>query len=307
MIYLLKKIVMIGRIILWLTLFIGSVFAQPLDRLTDTNKDDSAVIRNSQKLSGKKIIKKFLASKKDNYPYSPLVHGAILTEKETLKEGAQIYSSKAWVEYMRRGYLDFNADQIQLINGTSYVFNDTLFRDNMFGGLSQIKKDIIKYPSGFFDLRCIDYYFKACEIEEDKKLFYRVEVVPITPKAKYKGYLIIEPSSFALVKAEFSLTNYGIMLLNRLQAGSSFEWLGLTETIVYKKPYQVKQYLADDDRYYLSSIVTKGHGVHLDWKKESEVINSLKVIDTNRTTFFANEYGRIDDYFALSSIDHYKP
>ena len=274
-------------------LWVSTLCAQSQDMVTETT---------NQNITGREIMEKFNKAKEVNYPYSPLVHSAILTEKETLK-GDRLYTSKALVEYMRAGYFDEENDKIRLINGHNDVHIDSLFKSNMLGGLSQIKKDIIKYPIEILDSKNSEYEFRAGQIVVDNEIQYKVELVPKNDKAKYEGFLYFDYESYALVKAEVSLTDFGIKLLNRIQSKNDFEWVDLKETIIYTKPDWVKHYLADDDRYYLSSIVTKGHGIHLKLKEKSVVTNSLRIISTNRTTFFANEYEDLDDNKALSKLD----
>lgn len=257
-------------------------------------------------LTGKEVIHKFLANQETNYSHMPLVHHAILVEKESLLSGEMLYANKAEIEYLRYGYHDYEEDLMKLVAGENTVHVDSLFEDHLYGGLAEIKKDIVKYPREFLQTKRGLYAYQLEEIIVGETDVYKVSFNPIQPKAKYQGKLYIQCSDFALVKVTYKLSSYGIDLLNKLQHSVDFEWRDINETITYKKPDVVRSYLDNDDLYYLNTIVTDGVGYHHTWRENLNLQTELSVFQTNRTRFFANEYYRIDDNVALSQLNYEK-
>ena len=254
-------------------------------------------------LEGPEVIKKFLEQRDKNYSHFPLVHHVILTEQESLMSGEKLYSNRAEIEYLRDGYHDMENDRMKLIQGKNEIHIDSLFEEHLYGGLAEIKKDVVKYPREFLDLNKKYYQYEVVQMAGDP-MIYQVSFTPSNSKAKYEGSLYIQASDFALVRAEYKLSPFGIDLLNRIQTDSEFMWSDIHETIEYKKPENIRHYLDDDDMYYLSTIKTKGRGHHHDWKEDLTLDTELLVFETNRTRFFANEYYRIDDNIALSQLDY---
>lgn len=273
----------------------------------DTNREDqkgNSIVAGH--LSGEEIIHTFLENMDSNYPHVPLVHKIRLKENESIKNGNKLYSNEALIEYMREGYLTYDSDLMKLINGKNEIHTDTLFDDHLYGGLAEIKKDLIKYPREFMEVKRGLYQYNLVDILEEDVTLYKVEFAPLSKKSKYHGYFYFSSTDFALIKTEYSFSEYGIVLLNKLHAGMSFEWKKIEETVLYEKHANPKKYLDDHDRYFLSKIETRGVGTHKDWQEELEVVTELEVLETNRTTFFANEYYRIDDNAALAQINYSK-
>ena len=255
---------------------------------------------SGKSLKATEVMDLFINNLRQNYPHVPLVHKTILREDESLSSGDRLYSNVAVIDYHREGYFDLEADRMKLIHGQNEIHIDTLFEEHLYGGLAEIRKDIIKYPREFLRPNGRMY---AYEIVNKSDSIYKVSFNPTNKKSKYIGHLFINSSDFALVRAEYTLSEYGLFLLNKQHTNANFSWTKINEVIEYDQTEMHKPYLDDFDRYHLAKITTRGSGVHHYWAEDLEVVTELTVTDTNRTTFFADDYYKINDNVALLEID----
>ena len=97
------------------------------------------------------------------------------------------------------------------------------------------------------------------------------------------------------MKAEISYSEYGLGILNKLTKGVGFEWDELQETIVYRK--------GKDNKYNLSEIISEGIGYDYHLADPLVITSEIMVIETDKATFFANEFSPIQDHLSISEMD----
>ncbi|MEQ9422807.1 MAG: carboxypeptidase-like regulatory domain-containing protein [Cyclobacteriaceae bacterium] len=242
-------------------------------------------------LKADQIIEKFLEKREMNYPHYPLVHKTFLREYEQAESGENVYLNEAIVDYHREGYFGKAEDAMKLVKGRNRSFNDEV--SYVSGGFGDIRNDLVKYPKEFLT-RKSNYIFDVDMVFNGDRDIYRIAFIP-KKNGKYEGYLYIEDETFALVKAEVYFSETGISLLNKSAKHVGFSWEKLKETIVYKK--------SSNGKYHLSEIITNGRGYDEGLTQTLTSTSELVVIETDTSTFFANEFYPIINGISLTEID----
>ena len=244
-------------------------------------------------MTADQIMDNFRLRVHSNYPEYPLVNRVFLREYERVKGDRNIYLNEVMVDYFREGYFGAGDDLMKLIKGKNEVYDTSVPFDYMSGGFSDIKSDVIKYPREFLT-RSKGYVYEVDHVIPGDRKVYKI-AFQAKNKGEYEGFLYIEEDSFALLKAEISYSEYGLGILNKLTKGVGFEWDELQETIVYRK--------GKDNKYNLSEIISEGIGYDYHLADPLVITSEIMVIETDKATFFANEFSPIQDHLSISEMD----
>lgn len=225
-------------------------------------------------INPEEIIKKILSKIPLNYPHNPEIMTAFY--REVLKQdGKYIDVAEAVMEIRKASYeSSFSQDKIKFIKGRKNL-NVIPFKSVDFkiqGGPYYITKlDVVKTLDSFLDPDFMEFYKYSLNeiISLDNRDTY---VIGFKPKEKvdypcYQGKLYVDMSTFALVRAVFSLSRSGLKFAR--------------ESLIKKKPkdFFVRPIEADykvnyrrvDNKWHLSNAQTS---VRFKVKSKEEKVNS---------------------------------
>jgi hypothetical protein len=203
-------------------------------------KDKIIVLKSSEvnlaefvikSLDAKKIIKKVLKQRNDNYATTPSLMQLFCRESMKNRNSNQYFAQSEGILEMYKASVKSNNDRVKLVKGrkknlnAKYEYHDTLFviPEVVNAPNAGIILDIMK-NSDFFMMQDNQFKFTHNGYERiNDRLAYILYFAPLDTTQRflqngdrdfYEGKIYIDTASFAMVRAEFQLSKRGIRVTN---------------------------------------------------------------------------------------------